>query len=48
MAILQKLTIIPKIILSKKKIGLFSIIVPVIKENAAEASPLIHEQFLSH
>ena len=34
-----------KIILSIKKIGFFNNIVPVMNEKAAEASPLIHEQF---
>ena len=44
-AILQKLTISPKIIFIKKKIGFLIIIIPVINEKAAEDSPLIHEQF---
>ena len=48
MAILQKLTIRPKIILNKKNKGFFKIIVPAINEKAAEPSPLIHEQFFSH
>ena len=47
--ILQKLTTNPKKkIYEKKKGGAFSINVPARKENAAEDSPLIQEQFFLH
>ena len=45
---LQKKTNKPRIKLDKKKIGFFSNIVPTVNENAADVSPLIHEQFFSH
>ena len=48
-AILQKLTTKPKIILNKKKkLDFLKLLYQLINEKAAEPSPLIHEQFFSH
>ena len=39
---------VPKTKLRKKNKGFFKISVPTKKENAADDSPLIQEQFFSH